>query len=106
MITVIRLKQTVKANAMDPEENDQTEEAIRNAENDFALYLPLLVDETARDMKILNAISDVEKGQLEDIFYPYRLHRNPLTTRFGFLIYNDKIIIPETMRTTIIAMLH
>ena len=31
---------------------------------------------------------------------------NHLTTRFGLLFYNDKIIIPENMRTTVIAMLH
>ena len=64
------------------------------------------MDETARDLKILNAITPVEKGHLEDIFYPYRPHRSHLTTRFRLLFYNDKIIFPETMRTTIIAMLH
>ena len=66
----------------------------------------MLVDETARDMKILNAIAAIEKRQLNKIFYPYRPHIIHLTTRFGLLFYNDKIVIPETMRTAIIAMLH
>ena len=66
----------------------------------------MLVDETARDMKILNAIAAIEKEHLEDIFYPYRPHRSHLTTKFRLLFYNDKIVIPETMRTTIIVMLH
>ena len=66
----------------------------------------MLVDETARDVKILSAIAALEKEQPEDIFYPYRPHRSHLTTRFGLLFYNDKIIIPENKRTTVIAMLH
>ena len=66
----------------------------------------MLVEETARDTKILNAITAVEKNQIEEIFYPFRPHRHHLTTRFGLLFYNDKIVIPEAMRSTIIAMLH
>ena len=103
---LIRLKQTVKTNILDDEHNERTEETIKKAEKDFALDLPMLVEETARDTKILNAITAVEKNQIEEIFYPYRPHRHHLTTRFGLLFYNDKIVIPEAMRSTIIAMLH
>ena len=105
-INLIRLKQTVKTNNLDDEHNERTEETIKKAEKDFALDLPMLVEETARDTKILNAITAVEKNQIEEIFYPYRPHRHHLTTRFGLLFYNDKIVIPEAMRSTIIAMLH
>ena len=66
----------------------------------------MLVDETARDVKILSSIAALENDQPEDIFYPHRPHRNHPTTRFGLLFYNDKIIIPENMRTTVIAMIH
>ena len=66
----------------------------------------MLVDETARDVMILSAIAAIEKDQPEDIFYPYRPHRSHLTTRFGLMFYHDKSVIPEAMRTTIIAMLH
>ena len=105
-VNLIRLKQTAKTNTMDPEQNESTAETIKKAEKNFALDLPLLVDETARDIKILNTIAAIEKQQLESIFYPYRPHRLHLSTRFGLLFYNDKIIIPENMRSTIIAMLH
>ena len=81
-------------------DDEHTEETIKRAEKDFALYLPMLVDETARDVKILSAIAALEQNQSEDIFYPYRSHLN---TRFGLLF---KIVIPENMRTTIITMLH
>ena len=91
-------------NILNPEQNEKTSEVIKKAEDDFALDLPLLVDETARDIK-MNAIAAIEKNQLESIFYPYRPHRQHLSTRFGLLFYNDKIVTPENMRTTIIAML-
>ena len=105
-VNLIRLKQTVKTNTMDDEHNENTEETIKKAERDFALDLPMIVDETARDVNILSAIAALEKDQPKDIFYPYRQHRSHLTTRLGLMFYNDKIVIPEAMRTTIIAMLH
>ena len=79
---------------------------IKRAEKDFAMDLPLLVEATAQDTKILHAIIALEARRSEDIFYPYRPHREHLETRFGLLFYNDKIVIPEAMRSTIIAMLH
>ena len=93
-------------NLLNLNQNEKTAEAIQMAERDLTLNLPQLVDETARDIKILNAIAAIEKQQLDGIFYPYRPHRLHLSTRFGLLLYNDKIVIPENMRTTTIAMLH
>ena len=93
-------------NTLDSEQNKKTADVVKKAEKDFALDLPLLVYETARDVKILNTIAAIEKQLLESIFYPYRPHRLHLSTRFGLLFYNDKIVIPENMRSTIIAMLH
>ena len=105
-VNLIRLKQTANTNILNPEQNEKTSEVIKKAEKDFALDLPLLVDETARDIKILNAIAAIEKQQLESIFYPYHPHRLHFSTRFGLLFYNDKIVIRENKRPTIIAMLH
>ena len=103
---MIRLKQTAKKNSPNTNQNESTEEAIKRAEKDFALDLPLLLDDTARDVKILNAIAAIGKQQLDNTFYPYRPHRLHLSTRFGLLFYNDRIVIPENMRTTVIAMIH
>ena len=104
-VNLIRLKQTAKTTTLNTEKNEKTVEVIKKAEKDFALDLPLLVDETARDVKNLNTRAAIEKQQLESIFYPYRPHRLHLSTRFGLLLYNDKLVIPESMRSTIIAML-
>ena len=105
-VNLIRLKQTVEANTMNDDQNEHTKETIKRAKKDFALDLPMLVDETARDVNILSAIAAPEKDQPEDKFYPYRPLKNHLTTRFGLLFYTDKIIIPENKRTIVIAMLH
>ena len=53
----IWLKQTAKPNTYSKMNNEKTAEAIEKAEKDFSMDLPLLVDETARIVKILNAIS-------------------------------------------------
>ena len=105
-VNLIRLKQTAIKNTLSSDQKQGTEEAIKRVEKDFALDIPLLVDETARDIKMLNAIAAIENQQPDSIFYPYRPHRSHLSTRFGLLFYNDRIMIPENMRTTVIAMLH
>ena len=97
---------TAKQNALQDSQNEKTAEAIKKAEKDFSVDLPLLVDGTAKDTKILDAIIALENVQPDKIFYPYRPHREHLATHFGLLFYNDKIIVPEAMRSTIISMLH
>ena len=62
-VNLIRLKQTVKTNTMDVEQNEHTEETIERAEKDLALDLPMLVAETARDVKILSSIAALGKNQ-------------------------------------------
>ena len=105
-INLIRLKETVKQNTLPEERNEKTTETIRRAERDFSMDLPLLVEETAQDTILLDAIIALEAGKADGIFYPYRPHREHLETRFGLLFYNDRIVIPEAMRSTIIVMLH
>ena len=68
--------------------------------------LPLLIDGTFEVAKTSTAIAAIENCRIDYIFYPYRPHREDSTTRFGSLFYNDKIVIPEAMRSSIIAMLH
>ena len=105
-VNLIREKQTAKQNTLLEKQNEKTAAMIKRAEKDFAMDLPLLVEETAQDTIFLDAIIALETGRSENIFYPYRPHREHLQTRFGLLFYNDKIVIPEAMRSTIITMLH
>ena len=63
-VNLIRLKQTAKGNTMEPELKENTAETIQRAEKNFALNIPMLVEETARDVKILNTISALESNQI------------------------------------------
>ena len=105
-VNLIRVKQTAKQNTLQDSRNKITRSSDKKAEKDFSVDLPLLVDETAKYTKILDAIIALEIGHPDKTFYPYRQHREHLATRFGLLFYNDKITIPEAMRSTFIAMLH
>ena len=107
-MNLIRLKQTAKQNTLDGSDNQKTAESTKTAIKrlDFSIDLPLPVDGTAGDIRIFNAITVLENVRIEDFFYPYRPHRYHLTTRIGLLFYNDEIVIPEEMTTSIIARLH
>ena len=80
-VILIRLKQTAKLNALETEQKEKTAEAIQKAEKNFALDLSMLVEETARDVKILIAISALESNQIESIFNPHRPHRSHLSLK-------------------------
>ena len=81
-VNLIRLKQTAKRNTLPEDRNEKTAEMIKKAEREFAMDLPMLVEETAQDTKI-DAIIALETGNRDGIFYPYRPHREHLETRFG-----------------------
>ena len=44
-MNLIRLKQTAQRNTLQEEHNEKTAEAIKSAEKNFSVDLPLLVDE-------------------------------------------------------------
>ena len=66
----VQLKQPAKVHTRDRAVDEKTVESIKTDETDTAMYSPLLVDETAEDAKILNAITAIENGCTDDIFYP------------------------------------
>ena len=66
----MRLKQMTKVQKLDGADNEKTAESIKTAGKDFARDLLLLVEETAGDAKILNAITAIENGRTDDTFYP------------------------------------
>ena len=67
-IKLIRLNQTAKLHA--EADDEKTTESIETAEKEFAMDLPLLVDETAEDAKILKTITSIANYRTDDIFYP------------------------------------
>ena len=73
-VNLVRLKHSAELNTMEAERNEESTEAIQNAENSFTLDVPLLVEETARDVKILGAISAIKADYTDNMFYHYRPH--------------------------------
>ena len=64
-------QRTAKLNSLEKEQNEKTTEAIQRAEKNFALDFPLLVDETAVDLKSFHTISAFETDRIDNIFYRY-----------------------------------
>ena len=94
-VNFIKLKQYAKTNTLSDQLNEQTGNTIKKVEKEFAIDLDLLANESAKDNRIMGAITAIENECPEFIYHPYKIHRNHLSTRFGVLFYNDKIIIPE-----------
>ena len=90
-VNIIRLKQTAKFKAMEKLQNKNTTEAIQRAEKDFSLNLRLLLDETVREVKILNAISAIATDRVESSFYPDRPHRNHSPTDSAYYFTLTKL---------------
>ena len=74
-VNLIKLKQTAKQNTLPENRNEKTAETIKRAQKDFAMDLPMLVEETAQNAKNLDAIIALEAGKIDGTFYPYRPHR-------------------------------
>ena len=71
-MNLIRLKQTAKQNTLPENRNEKTAETIKKAGKDFAMDLPMLVEETAQDVKIQDAIIASETGKLD--FFIHTAH--------------------------------
>ena len=82
------------------------EETIRQAEQKFTMDLKTIATETTNNEKLLKTLVCVERSTLEQIPDDYKQHSKQLSTRFGVVFYDDQIIIPKSLRTTIIMLLH
>ena len=82
------------------------EETIRQAEQKFTTDLKTIATETTNDEKLLKALACLERRTLEQIPDDYKPYSKQLSTRFGVVFYDDRIIIPKSLRTTIIMLLH
>ena len=62
--------------------------------------------ETTNDPSLLKTLVCLERQQHELIPEEYLAHKKKLSSRFGLVFIEDKIIVPKNLRTTIISMLH
>ena len=85
---------------------DLAEETIRHAEHKCTTDLQTIATETSNDKKLLKKLVCLERRTLEQIHDQYKPYQKQLTTRFGVVFYDDRIISPKALRATIIMLLH
>ena len=104
--TGVRYIQMGQASHIQEENKWDLEETIRQAEQKFATDLRTIAKETTDDEKLLKTLVCLERRTLEQIPREYKAYQRQLSTRFGVVFYDDRIIIPKSLRTTIIMLLH
>ena len=82
------------------------EQAVRETEKDFSTDLQLLMTETTNDASLLKTLVCLERQQHELIPEEYLSYRRKLSSRFGLVFMEDKIVVPKNLRTTVISLLH
>ena len=62
--------------------------------------------ETTNDPKLLKTLVCLERQQYDNIPDEYSLYKKQLSTRYGLVLFEGKIIVPINLRTTVISLLH
>ena len=62
--------------------------------------------ETTNDPNVMKTLVCLQRQQHELVPEEDQAHRKKLSSRFGFVFIEDKIIGPKNLRTTIISLLH
>ena len=104
--TGVRYIQMGQASHIQNENKWDLEETIRQAVQKFTTDLKSIAPETTNDEKLLKALVSLERRTLEQILDDYKPYHKQLSTRFGVVFYDDRIITPKSLRTTIIMLLH
>ena len=104
--TGVRYIQMGKASKIQNSEDWDLEETARQVEQKFATDLKTIAGETTNDEKLLKTLVCLERKAYEQIPEEYREYKKNLSTRFGVVFYDDKIIISKSLRQTVIILLH
>ena len=80
--------------------------AVRETEKQFATDLQLLMTETTNDPSLLKTLVCLERQQHDNIPEEYSIYKKKLSSRYGLVFFEDKIIVPKNLRTRIISLLH
>ena len=80
--------------------------AVRETEKQFSTDLQLLMTETTNDPSLLKRLVCLERQQDKNMPKEYLLYKKKLSTRYGMVFYEDRIIVPKNLRTTVISLLH
>ena len=103
-VQYVKIWHAPKVAALD-ENTWDLEQAVRETEKNFSTDLQLLMTETTNDPTLLKTLVSLERQQHELILEEYQMHKRKLSSRFGLVFIEDKIIVPKNLRPTIISLL-
>ena len=83
----------------------QQEDNVREAELRFMADLRTIIKETSRDREMIATMIGLEKGDENSIPDTYFRQYKQLSTRWGIIFLDDRIIIPSGMRDNILNAL-
>ena len=104
--TSVRYVQMGTASKVQYEDKWDLEGTVRQVEQKFSTDLRTIADGTTNDEKLLKTLVCLEQRNFEQFPEEYRQYKNNISTRFGIVFYDDKIIIPKPLRQTVIMLLH
>ena len=104
--TGVRYIQMGQASHVQDNNTWDLEETIRQAEQKFTSDLKIIATETTNDGKLLKTSVCLERRSIDQIPEEYRQYQKQLSIRFGVVFFEDRIIIPKSLRNTIIMLLH
>ena len=80
--------------------------AVRETEKNFSTDLQLLMSETTNDPSLLKTLVCLERQQHDNMPEEYTMYKKKLSTRYGLVFFEDRIIVPKNLQNTIISLLH
>ena len=104
-VQYVKMGHAPKVAALD-ENTWDLEQAVRETEKNFSTDLQLLMTKTTNDPTLLKTLVSLERQQHELIPEEYQMDKRKLSSRFGLVFIEDKIIVPKNLRATIISLLH
>ena len=87
------------------ENNWDLEQVVRETEKNFSTVtdLQLLATETTNDTSLSKTLVYMELQQHDMMKEEYQTHKKKLSSRFGLVLIEDKVIVPKNLPTTIIS---
>ena len=82
------------------------EEAVRQVEQKISIDLKTIAKETTNDNKLLKALVCIKRQNVEPLPDEYKDYEKNLSTRFGVVFYDDKIVVTKPLKQTVTMLLH
>ena len=79
---------------------------IKQLQDRFVMDLEKLIAETRKDELLQKIIKAVERKDSSSLPPEYYYIRNQLSTRFGLLLKDDRVVIPKSLQFTVLQLLH